>query len=568
MKGGIQPMRLRDASVYAWLFVLCVLIFGFIHFAHAGNIAFYSNTVRSSAPATSSNQLILFQQINNTIPPSGKIILTPQAGVFTFPVSFDFTDVDLATSTTLLGPFSDRSLAATASAVNDGVVVATGTNGSITITLNSSQGIPANSYIQIELGTNATFGTIGDQRIVNPAAIGTYSFFVETQDAGSARIGNSKTLIAIINPIIVRIEPDQTPPSRFNSHPSGNVPANTTAVEIALNTNEDATCRYDTVASTTYALMPNTFDNTGGTLHAHNIFSLSEGTHSFYVRCADTIFNENTDDFLIVFTVPAPVPPPAPPAAAGFRPFPSPPPAPQISFSGLAYANAKVSILKDGAVQREVIATNRGEFTGLVTGLSQGTFTFGVIGEDSEGRKSLTFNTTISLVSGSRSSVSNLYLSPTIEIDNDTPDPGMPLVFFGESVPSSTIEAWIYPQGQATVNANTVDTIVGFANNASGKYNLSFNTSNLGVGTYALKTRSKNGTIESGFGPLLYFGIGQEPTPDFCSRSDINKDTKVNLVDFSILLFNWQTSDVSSDINLDGGVNLTDFSIMLFCWTG
>ena len=47
---------------------------------------------------------------------------------------------------------------------------------------------------------------------------------------------------------------------------------------------------------------------------------------------------------------------------------------------------------------------------------------------------------------------------------------------------------------------------------------------------------------------------------------DLNNDGFVNLTDFSILLFYWNTSNANADINGDGIVNLTDFSIMLFHW--
>ena len=53
---------------------------------------------------------------------------------------------------------------------------------------------------------------------------------------------------------------------------------------------------------------------------------------------------------------------------------------------------------------------------------------------------------------------------------------------------------------------------------------------------------------------------------------DLNVDGKVNIVDFSILLFHWGEdggdSSPPADINHDGIVNLTDFSVMIFHWTG
>jgi hypothetical protein len=48
----------------------------------------------------------------------------------------------------------------------------------------------------------------------------------------------------------------------------------------------------------------------------------------------------------------------------------------------------------------------------------------------------------------------------------------------------------------------------------------------------------------------------------------LNADKKVNLTDFSILLYNWGTKNPCADQNHDGNVNLIDFSIMMFNWTG
>ena len=53
-----------------------------------------------------------------------------------------------------------------------------------------------------------------------------------------------------------------------------------------------------------------------------------------------------------------------------------------------------------------------------------------------------------------------------------------------------------------------------------------------------------------------------------CGIADLNCDGKVNLVDFSILMYYWNTNSPQADINGDGIVDLSDFSIMMFYWTG
>ena len=62
------------------------------------------------------------------------------------------------------------------------------------------------------------------------------------------------------------------------------------------------------------------------------------------------------------------------------------------------------------------------------------------------------------------------------------------------------------------------------------------------------------------------------PTPALgtCNGADLNHDSKVNSVDFSILLYFWQTqppfANSCVDINHDSKVNSVDFSILLYQW--
>jgi len=64
----------------------------------------------------------------------------------------------------------------------------------------------------------------------------------------------------------------------------------------------------------------------------------------------------------------------------------------------------------------------------------------------------------------------------------------------------------------------------------------------------------------------------QPPPSGQCGRSDLNCDSKVNLIDFSILLFYWDLTDYSKnprvDIDKNGDIGLKDLSIMLYDWTG
>jgi len=77
--------------------------------------------------------------------------------------------------------------------------------------------------------------------------------------------------------------------------------------------------------------------------------------------------------------------------------------------------------------------------------------------------------------------------------------------------------------------------------------------------------------LESNFSSLqkssFYIGKGA-PAEGICPRGDLNKDGRVNLIDFSILLYWWGRTNSCADLNGNGIVDLPDFSVMLYYWTG
>src|SRR3989344_1529386 len=49
-------------------------------------------------------------------------------------------------------------------------------------------------------------------------------------------------------------------------------------------------------------------------------------------------------------------------------------------------------------------------------------------------------------------------------------------------------------------------------------------------------------------------------------RGDLNGDGKIGVIDFSILLSKWNSSDTQADLNQDGKVGILDFSVLLSNW--
>jgi arylsulfatase A-like enzyme len=97
---------------------------------------------------------------------------------------------------------------------------------------------------------------------------------------------------------------DTFAPALSNGQPSGTLPPGTTQAALGVISDENASCRYDTVPGTDYASMANAFSMTGGTTHTEPVTGLTDGSaYTFYVRCADAAGNANSTDFLITFAV-------------------------------------------------------------------------------------------------------------------------------------------------------------------------------------------------------------------------------------------------------------------------
>jgi hypothetical protein len=129
----------------------------------------------------------------------------------------------------------------------------------------------------------------------------------------------------------------------------------------------------------------------------------------------------------------------------------------------------------------------------------------------------------------------------------------------GYTVPKASISSEIGGGTKSTLNA-TAD--------GAGAWAIQVDTKSLTDGLHTVKAFFKQeGGIQSGYGKSISFSVGEAAFADTGS-SDLNGDSKVNLVDFSIFLLKWNSDDIQSDFNGDGTVNLGDFSIMLFNWTG
>jgi len=233
----------------------------------------------------------------------------------------------------------------------------------------------------------------------------------------------------------------------------------------------------------------------------------------------------------------------------------------KVILKGKAYPDSRIHILKDGKEVTPTKANSQADFKGEITDLTAGVYTFSLWAEDKDGIKSITYSLTFRVIANAITTVSGIFLPPTIGLDKSTLRKGENLNIFGQAVPEVQIDVHIL----------SLEIIERVWADEIGVWLLSFDTQPLEEGSHSTKARFQiNAQEKSGFGKALAFYIGEimVPPEEVCLRADFNKDGRVNLVDFSIFLCWWEKDNSQYDLNQNGTVDLPDLSILLCCWTG
>jgi|GEM_PF-379094 len=241
-----------------------------------------------------------------------------------------------------------------------------------------------------------------------------------------------------------------------------------------------------------------------------------------------------------------------------------PPGETKVVIKGKAFPGSDVHILMDGKVIGIVTADGNADFTFETSEVTPGVATFSFWAENKEGIRSTAFSLTFQIVAGAITTISGAYLAPSISVDKDKVKKGEIVNIFGQTIPNADI--YIY------VNSDS-EIIKQVESDKIGAYLLPMNTDVLDDEQFHLakslfQINDGSNIIRSGFSNSVSFYVGSKAVGKKCAGADLNGDGRVNLTDFSILLYNWGTNDSCADQNGDGRVNLTDFSIMMYYWTG
>lgn len=229
----------------------------------------------------------------------------------------------------------------------------------------------------------------------------------------------------------------------------------------------------------------------------------------------------------------------------------------KVVLRGKAYPNSSVNILLDGKLAGIVQADSNADFFFTTTKVTPGTSNFGFWARDPAGNDSITTSVVFEVAQSAVSSLVNILIPPTTVATPKEINPGDTFTLGGYAPPAAKLTAVMTSNDASTLSA-TAD--------ASGKWDIRVDTVSIKQGNYFARAKyALPGSLESGYGKTIAFVIGKALAGS--KSPDLNKDGKVNLIDFSIFLTLWGKSGIA-DFNDDEKTNLADFSIMLFAWTG
>ncbi|HEV8601446.1 MAG TPA: Ig-like domain-containing protein [Patescibacteria group bacterium] len=259
-----------------------------------------------------------------------------------------------------------------------------------------------------------------------------------------------------------------------------------------------------------------------------------------------------------------PPPPPPPSGGGGGGGGGSPVGGASLLVSGLAYPGRQVTVLKDGTVAAVTTADPAAQFNVTISGLYAGAHNFSVYVTDENGKRSPVESFYQLFSDGVTSRFENLFLGPTAGVSHSIIKRGDTLSIFGYTVPSSEVTIYV---NSTTEFADKVKS------ESNGSYFEAFNTKVLDLGGHSTKSQAATGNKLSSYSNAADFLVSDKSVelPKTGSLAgDASGDGRVNLTDFSVLLFYWQqpSPPVFADIDKSGTVDLVDFSILLYYWTG
>lgn len=243
-----------------------------------------------------------------------------------------------------------------------------------------------------------------------------------------------------------------------------------------------------------------------------------------------------------------------------------------VVLSGVTFPDAKMTVLIDGQVVSVLIADDTGKFALTINSLNYGNYQISIFAEDPLGVLSAPHVVNVSAFQTQPYFFENIILPPTMQVSQTAVAAGQSLTVFGYAPPGATVTATTFES--ALFSGETV------ADN-SGFYRMVIVLpEDFTGGTYSLRTKATLGDFSSFYSRPVFVTVGGAglgipglpilPPAQLASCVDYNNDQRINLIDFSILLFWFEKENPPRSIDCDGNnqINIKDFSLLMYYWTG
>jgi len=242
----------------------------------------------------------------------------------------------------------------------------------------------------------------------------------------------------------------------------------------------------------------------------------------------------------------------------------TPPGQTKLVVYGKAYPDTEVNILKDGKTIAKVNTDSQANFSYQTTDITPGVQSLSFWAQDKFGLKSILFTLTFEVLPNVVTTVRGAYLPPTISLEKNVVKKGEILNIFGQTIPDTNILLFVASPKEIKKELKA---------NEKGEWKDPFDTTSLeDESMHTAKSQFKGifegATVVSSYSKFVTFYVGRGKPGEICPGADLNQDGKVNLTDFSILMYYWGTDNKCADQNKNGKVDFPDFSIMMYYWTG
>lgn len=235
----------------------------------------------------------------------------------------------------------------------------------------------------------------------------------------------------------------------------------------------------------------------------------------------------------------------------------------RVVVEGRGYPNTQVKLQLNGEIIQSGHSNDNGDFSITTLDLSPGFMNFTAVMNNGSGQSALSKPITILVRSGEVSRISGVIIPPIVNEDVQNQDNG--LLISGYSLPNTSVN--VYIRGNETTQFTASSNINGYWEKL-----VSLPESMNSDIRLQASLRYQGEVYWSWVVTPIFSNTSKSGSQTRYILPDINRDTRVNLIDYYMLKAWYNQPELSPpsriDFNDDGIISISDFSIMANSWTG